>query len=662
MSGVFDLDEDGARALDDQVRSNPFDVNQMDVPMWQGIGQQSKRLMSASASAGRSLAMAGAPVAMAIDKATSVADDISGRNARREALGLAPTNGVGAADWYFRNVVDDLGQDAVDAWAPDAGATGAAASVMGTAFHVLGSVPQIIGAPQLFLTDATLSPATDVIRQGGSTGAALGTGAVSLAANAVGMRLPAAWGNTLAQRIGTGAAANVAVGAVQNAATAGILKADGLDKMAASYDPLSAQALTLDALMGAAFGAAAHLATPTQRNAVLTARNSDHFANRTMPGRPVNGDAAVAHQDAMSEAMRQFDAGEPINVLGKVGPDDFVPRWSDGGAYSRMLIALESGGRADAKAPASSATGLHQFTSGTWLATVKKAAPAWAKGMSKDEILAARTDPAKSSEMEAVLRNENWEALSKAGQDAGDPFNLYAAHHFGTGKAVEFAKAAGDTPMREILGSDQIRANKYLANLTKDQAIANWTERARKAGVEIEQPSAGMLAEIPRDMMAMIESPPMRPDRDSTATINDELRQAPRVDDSSAISALRDDARQIVTDPDMPAPKIEAIANIPPADQQGQGVAKSVITEPASQAREAVTENHDMPHLAMARKAAADRPDAVMLSGFDADGAPQYRGVSDAIAEIEADRVREHSDAAAYEAAVSCFLRHGDAG
>jgi len=117
-----------------------------------------------------------------------------------------------------------------------------------------------------------------------------------------------------------------------------------------------------------------------------------------------------------------------------------------------------------------------------WLSTVKRAAPAWAEGLSREQLLAARGDAAKSGEMAVALDEANAAALRTAGQPV-DRHTLYATHHFGEGRGVDFARAAGDTPMTDILTTAQIKANGYLRGLTKDQAIANWDARARRAGV-----------------------------------------------------------------------------------------------------------------------------------------------------------------------------------
>ena len=160
----------------------------------------------------------------------------------------------------------------------------------------------------------------------------------------------------------------------------------------------------------------------------------------------------------------------------------------DYAAYDQYRTALESGGRADAKNPNSSATGLHQFTERTWLATVEQAKPAWANGLSREQILDARTDPAKSTEMVRVLDKPKRHTPGERRPAVVNEHTLYAAHHFGAGRAVDFAKAGDDVLMSNILSPSQMRANPYLEGLTKAQAIANWDSRAGGAPATASRP------------------------------------------------------------------------------------------------------------------------------------------------------------------------------
>lgn len=157
--------------------------------------------------------------------------------------------------------------------------------------------------------------------------------------------------------------------------------------------------------------------------------------------------------------------------------------WSGGAGatgYAAFRRALESGGDANARNPNSSATGADQFTEGTWLRMVKAEQPAWAQGRSRDEILAMRTDPEKSGQMAAALDRESAATLTSAGMPVTNE-NLYAAHHFGAGAGVKFARASLDTPIESVLSAEAIEANPYLRGKTKGDVIANWNARAGRS-------------------------------------------------------------------------------------------------------------------------------------------------------------------------------------
>ena len=173
------------------------------------------------------------------------------------------------------------------------------------------------------------------------------------------------------------------------------------------------------------------------------------------------------------------------------------------GDYMSFMRRLESGGRADAKNPNSSATGADQFIESTWIEMVNSARPAWATGKSREELLALRTDPIKSAEMAQEYARQNAAKLVNAGLPA-DNINLYAAHHFGPGGGIKFARADMNTPIEDILTPEQIAANGYLAGKTKGEVIANWNGRAggeaTQADVyrrlsEIQDPDVRRLAE-----------------------------------------------------------------------------------------------------------------------------------------------------------------------
>ncbi len=128
-------------------------------------------------------------------------------------------------------------------------------------------------------------------------------------------------------------------------------------------------------------------------------------------------------------------------------------------SYMDRVIGAESGGDPNARNTRSTATGLGQFIERTWLALFKERFPERAAGMSRDEILARRTDRSDSIELIRALTEQNSRALEKAGLATTDR-NLYLAHFAGAQGAIDLLRADRGAPAASILGSDAARANR----------------------------------------------------------------------------------------------------------------------------------------------------------------------------------------------------------
>lgn len=129
--------------------------------------------------------------------------------------------------------------------------------------------------------------------------------------------------------------------------------------------------------------------------------------------------------------------------------------------YVNRVVGAESGGRTDAKNPLSSATGLGQFIESTWLNLFQKHFPDRAANMSREAILALRTDANISRQMIAAYAQENKEILQQAGVSVNEAA-LHLAHFLGPQGAVKVLKAAPGTPIAGLLSQDQINANKSI--------------------------------------------------------------------------------------------------------------------------------------------------------------------------------------------------------
>lgn len=215
-------------------------------------------------------------------------------------------------------------EDAVDYWTPDAKTTGAAGQIAGSFAKIVLPLMASGGNPAVAATTTSLTvggeAATDLVRQGADTQTALAVGGVQVAANLVGFGIPFL-GKTLAQRVGSGVLGNLAVEVPAGAASSAILDAQGYEALSDQYG-VTRESLAVAMLVGGVFGGAAHLgaprATPSQRNAVLTASNADHLNTVAHPSPPLTRKDAVRNVDNLTKAMGQLFRDEPVSL----SPDD----------------------------------------------------------------------------------------------------------------------------------------------------------------------------------------------------------------------------------------------------------------------------------------------------------------------------------------------------
>lgn len=500
---VFELDEQGGKQLDEQAALRPLDLSTVQPGFFDGLTTAvGKGIMRGGARAATSASLAGAiPVGARDQYLSSFATDDVADFLQRQGIDK-PARGSTTAgqDAYFRDVVEGIGQNAVDAWTPDPTETGTAGRVLGGLSEIVLPLAAGGGNPSLLAATEGLERPAALVKEGVGAGTAMAVGTAGSVSTLLGFKLPAAFGTTLTQRLATGAAGNVLLGASTSAVQYGALKAGGNDKQAQAFNPADLEARSVDLLTGLVFGGLAHVTArnaplPAQ-DAVLTARNAARFQRAAGEGLAPTEAAAVSGQQALAQAMEQMARGEPVNVVDTIKPSDFLlPVDPDTvavapvDAYPAFRRALESGGRADARNPESSAFGIDQFTAGTWRSVVAKAKPDWAQGMTDAQLLAARGDPEKSAEMATALDASNAAGLEAAGLPV-NTHTLYAAHHFGLNSAKRFARSDDATPIERILTGEQLAANPYLAGKTKGEVIANWNSRAKRAGV---LPDGGMV-------------------------------------------------------------------------------------------------------------------------------------------------------------------------
>jgi hypothetical protein len=120
-------------------------------------------------------------------------------------------------------------------------------------------------------------------------------------------------------------------------------------------------------------------------------------------------------------------------------------------SYLLGQARLESSLDPAAKAATSSAAGLYQFTSATWLATVGKhgaehglVAPG--DMVTRRQLLALRYDPQAAALMAAELAGDNRDALAGVLGREPDAAELYMAHFLGAQGAAKFLSALAADP------------------------------------------------------------------------------------------------------------------------------------------------------------------------------------------------------------------------
>lgn len=139
------------------------------------------------------------------------------------------------------------------------------------------------------------------------------------------------------------------------------------------------------------------------------------------------------------------------------------------------IIQVESAGRAEARNPLSTATGLGQFIESTWLRMMRTYRPDLSATLSRAELLGLRTDPEISREMVLNLAREGESYLRARGHEitAG---RLYLAHFLGMDGAHVALSAAPHEDLLTLFGAGVINANPFLRG--RDAAyVLDWAER-----------------------------------------------------------------------------------------------------------------------------------------------------------------------------------------
>lgn len=268
----------------------------------------------------RGMAEAGRAVSMAAGAAPVIADKLIGSDNQGEKF----------ADRYFRWHDQTFGR-AVDYWTPKPEDVGAAGQVVG---GLAAGITQFLASPSLMVGTSMLSTSEDLVRKGVSPDAALLAGDIAGLANVAGIALPI-FGKTLAQRIATGAGGNLATNIPQAAITQQIVKADGKPELAGEFNPWDVRARTVDVLLGAVFGAKAHVDARIS-DALLASNAARHIEEASLPVAGRTEAEVTKAVDSTRLAIEQMSRGEPVDVP-TVEARDTSATDAHGAEMSRMI-------------------------------------------------------------------------------------------------------------------------------------------------------------------------------------------------------------------------------------------------------------------------------------------------------------------------------------
>lgn len=229
---------------------------------------------------------------------------------------------------------------------------------------------------------------------------------------------------------------------------------------------------------------------------------------------------------------------------------DFITRAAEATGvdpnYLTKVMMAESGGKADAKASTSSASGLFQFTDGTWAGLVKQYGAQY--GLTPD----GRGDANQQAIAAALFTRDNRDFLTKTlGREPSDG-DLYMAAFLGQGGARQFLAGMGqdpNAPAMRYASPEAVKANKSIFfNGTQPRtaqevydlmtAKVGGSMPAMPAGAAVEQ----MAAQPPAENNQVVAEEPIAPGRpEDTAIPAEENLGDPNADTAVARGQQRAD-------------------------------------------------------------------------------------------------------------------------
>lgn len=193
------------------------------------------------------------------------------------------------------------------------------------------------------------------------------------------------------------------------------------------------------------------------------------------------------------------------NALTVEGRQEFVKGGETGGSVIDRIINVESGGKANAANPASSAVGAGQFIQSTWKQFIEERHPdLLTQG---EDIQKFRTDATLSREAVGWYAEKNGEYLKNQGLPTTDGA-LYLAHFLGPQGATSVLKAAPGTPIENVVGPGVVASNGFLRGKTA-QDVVDWAYKKMEGAAGAPQltgPYASLPADRQRQMIDQLQT------------------------------------------------------------------------------------------------------------------------------------------------------------
>lgn len=248
--------------------------------------------------------------------------------------------GTEAQDRYFKEHEDTFGS-ASKYWTPEPNEVGVAGEVVGS---LLSTLPLVITSPSLAVATTQIGTAEELVDKGVSAGKAEAVGAVQGLGMGLGVWMPILGQNGWQRVVVGGAGFNAAQGIALRGTSGAILDGTPAGDEFKAFD---GKAMTLDVLLGMAFGSLSHLSPgqraqgaqywerltdwaqkmdPSQVDSVAALRQAQHLNVDSVPGKLETTSDIQAHVDRMRTAVDQLAKGEQLAVddmpAAKFEPDD----------------------------------------------------------------------------------------------------------------------------------------------------------------------------------------------------------------------------------------------------------------------------------------------------------------------------------------------------